>query len=968
MKTNKKIMAVFMVLAMLMMSIIPMIGTTDSDATSGDGGAYSYTMIYDSSVMETGTNSISVDGMTAIYHPSYNVLSVTDDNDGTTGYGSWTWDMETGVGPFNSFYAAFDADNGNRMTARLNPFDLTKTIDGYDLPTGHKYNIMWVLPTVYWKIGEVTVEVPGDNDTTEEVTYPTLTLTNDANAGGIAYAHTINGHTYNYIAIGVYEGYVDTITVDDSSVTVLTSQTGKNPSNNINRNTFRDYANNYEMDSYLGDNAYSMQWNFYQWELYKYCALTLMEDFNSQATVGNGKVYTSDNNVRYNATGLMDQSGPYAGTIGDVTNNANDGDSVKLFIENAWGSLADFVDGVVFNYTELYSNSDPESATTVDVYIQTTDTPDNYYGGDVGTDSYVDVIELSSRYTPSDAKSEPKSETKTQPKSETKTLDEELDPEDPSLTGSGYPLDIITNDARIWGFGDVPGGSASTGLSDYEWLPNSTGPKSVYVGGTSDTNSSSWPQYGLSAASSNYALDYRFVYIGSRLAFVFDVDATSTERTVTFNNYQYGYGTIKDGDETVTSTTVPNGSVITVDDDEMTIGYKTFVATPTTATAQYTYAFTEWTKESGYVVNNDISVGAHYSRTVNQYTITWDVDGTTDTTTVPYGQTPTHDIPTKDNYRFAGWSPKPVQVTGNATYTATWTPITYTVTWDPTGGYVSPKTSTGSVETAISSYPTPTRDNYTFVGWFTQSEDGSQIAASIYPSANVTYYAHWTAITYTVTYNGNTGSTGVASATGSQTSPIALTTATLSQKYFAGWYDAATGGKLVGLNGTLFYPVENVTLYAHWSDEPVYTYSLNLNGNGSTVTPKSVINMGDENEPYTFTVPKDKPYRAGMYFLGWATTSEATEVEYESGDRIEVNANSTVTLYAVWSDEPAPTGYEWLGQIIPVLVIVGLLLAATMIFIRARAMSTTEMVASIVGIVVAIIVVAALLLPMSGMI
>ena len=39
--------------------------------------------------------------------------------------------------------------------------------------------------------------------------------------------------------------------------------------------------------------------------------------------------------------------------------------------------------------------------------------------------------------------------------------------------------------------------------------------------------------------------------------------------------------------------------------------------------------------------------------------------------------------------------------------------------------------------------PTPTRDNYTFLGWYTHPIDGDKISSSTVVTDNVTYYAHW---------------------------------------------------------------------------------------------------------------------------------------------------------------------------------------------------------------------------------
>ena len=926
-------MAMVMVMAMLMVSVIPFADMNGSDADAVQFEPYSYTIVYDSSKMATGTDALSVDGMTAIYHPSYDPTAVTDVSDGTDGYGSWTWDLETGLGPFNSFYCAFDIDHGNVMVARLNPFDLTKTIDGYDLDlTNHRYNVMWVLPTVYWKIGETTID---------DTTYPTLTLTNDATAGGVAYAHTINGHVYSYVAYGVYEAYDDTITVEGESVTILTSQTNKDPTGNVSRPNFRVYAHEYEMDKNLASSqsnpAYSMLWNYYQYELYKCCCLTLMENFDAQSVVGNGKVYSGDGTVT-NKTGLTDQLGPYVGTVGLISETTNDLDSSKLFIENSWGGKAEFIDGIVFDFTEVYSESTPESSYKASIYIQSNDKPTDT------TDSSLDYVY---KY-------------------------------DWSMTATGvlnYPVDIITDDPHVWGIGNVTGSTYTKGVSDIFNLTDSTGHKSVFVGGRANTSSWQYPQSGVSAFNTSVSPSFSADAISTRLAFVFDVDTTSVTSTVTFADNPDGYGYVVDeNDEVVTSVAVPKGSIVSVDGDEITIGYRTFTATPSDATAQYTYDVVEvgvWSIENGAQINADTTVTANFYRTLNSYTITWvyyeDGVQTSDTTTVKYGSTPSHaKVPARDNYDFAGWDPKPVPVTGATTYTATYTPINYKLTWDPTGGTVTPKYSTGNIETAITEYPTPTRDHYTFAGWYTQPENGNAIAESVTLTANVTYYAHWTADTYTVSFDAGEGTPASASLNGSQMSPITLPSATLSGKYFAGWYTASTGGKLVGYAGTMFYPDQATTLYAKWSDTEAFVYSLNLVGNGGYDSPSALLYSTTKDGKHTFTIPMAEPKRAGLYFQGWATTSGATEAEYVAGDTIQVDPNSALTLYAVWGDEPAPTMYEWLGSVILILVVVGLLLAVVTIFFKKGSLTTTQLVASIVGIAIAVVVVVTVLAPIIG--
>ena len=92
--------------------------------------------------------------------------------------------------------------------------------------------------------------------------------------------------------------------------------------------------------------------------------------------------------------------------------------------------------------------------------------------------------------------------------------------------------------------------------------------------------------------------------------------------------------------------------------------------------AQFTYNFIGWDPVPA-AVTGDAEYTAQFDTTVNEYTITWkNDDGTViDTTTVAYGDTPTHPDATKEDdaqftYNFIGWDPVPTAVTGDAEYTA----------------------------------------------------------------------------------------------------------------------------------------------------------------------------------------------------------------------------------------------------------------------------------------------------------
>ena len=113
-------------------------------------------------------------------------------------------------------------------------------------------------------------------------------------------------------------------------------------------------------------------------------------------------------------------------------------------------------------------------------------------------------------------------------------------------------------------------------------------------------------------------------------------------------------------------------------------------ATPTKpADDEFHYAFVGWDKEIVEVVGEEVYT-ATFDHTTNEYTISWFNDDNTiiDQTIVAYGVVPTHEDPTKENtaewtYTFNGWDHDPIAVTGNASYTATYTATknSYTITW-----------------------------------------------------------------------------------------------------------------------------------------------------------------------------------------------------------------------------------------------------------------------------------------------
>lgn len=197
-------------------------------------------------------------------------------------------------------------------------------------------------------------------------------------------------------------------------------------------------------------------------------------------------------------------------------------------------------------------------------------------------------------------------------------------------------------------------------------------------------------------------------------------------------------------------------------------------------------------------------------------------------------------------YSFQGWatssSATSASLTGGASYTpsatttlyAVWTANSYTITFNANGGTVSSSSATVTYGSTYGTLPTPTKNGYTFNGWYTASSGGTQVTSStiVDTAGNHTLYAQWTAWTYTIAYNaGNsnaTGSTATTSHTYKDGSTLAVSGFSLSGYNQIGWGTAADGAASYGLEGSAPYSLvtannQTINLYAIWSQDSPWT-------------------------------------------------------------------------------------------------------------------------------------------------
>lgn len=261
--------------------------------------------------------------------------------------------------------------------------------------------------------------------------------------------------------------------------------------------------------------------------------------------------------------------------------------------------------------------------------------------------------------------------------------------------------------------------------------------------------------------------------------------------------------------------------------------------------------------------HNTYSSGSNSSAAM--YTLTLNANGgevspteITTTNTSPVHSLPT---PTRDGYAFTGWFTDAActqsydlssPVTGSLTLYAGWEendtpspgPTTYQVTFDSKGGTAVEAQTVEKDSTAIE--PTePTREGYTFGGWYSDNECTMSYNFSTPVTENLTLYAKWTSTTtspdsYTITFESN-GGTAVETQTieknGTATKPSDPTWEGFS---FEGWY----------LDNALTMPyefstpvTENMTLYAKWTAGSDVTLTLSSDANADMKKLTSLLKL-----------------------------------------------------------------------------------------------------------------------------
>jgi uncharacterized repeat protein (TIGR02543 family) len=211
----------------------------------------------------------------------------------------------------------------------------------------------------------------------------------------------------------------------------------------------------------------------------------------------------------------------------------------------------------------------------------------------------------------------------------------------------------------------------------------------------------------------------------------------------------------------------------------------------------------------------------------------------------------------------------------------------------------------------------PVRTGYTFGGWWTGTNGGTQltdiqgVSLAVWTgTVDTTVHAMWTVNTYTLTYDyqGATDGNSAGNATVTYGVSYNLAVPVRVSYIFEGWWtgEEGTGTQLTNANGVslaVWTIASNTKVYARWLRQ----YTLTYNAGEGTVNPlKAVVAF---NSSYTLAVPA----RLGYTFEGWWTGTSETDTQLTDASGKSINAwtgTSNITVYAKWAVNTYTVTYD----------------------------------------------------------
>ena len=261
-------------------------------------------------------------------------------------------------------------------------------------------------------------------------------------------------------------------------------------------------------------------------------------------------------------------------------------------------------------------------------------------------------------------------------------------------------------------------------------------------------------------------------------------------------------------------------------------------------------------------------------------------------------------VPTRAGYEFGGWflssdfsgvaqTTIPAGTDSNVYVYAKWIK-TYNITYHLGGGINAEDNPTEFNERTLPlTLKAPTRDGFTFGGWYqNQACSGNQVTTiDAGTEKNVSLWAKWNAIEYSVSYvlNGGTNSDQNVAKYSILDTPVKLYNPIRDGYLFEGWFASSdfSGERVTYLSKD---NLGDVTLHAKWS--LAYTITYNTNGGFNNGRNPSVFTENTE----TFTLFEAE--KVNYSFLGWFDNEELTGTPIT---QIAKGTKNNIVLWAKWS-------------------------------------------------------------------
>ena len=446
-----------------------------------------------------------------------------------------------------------------------------------------------------------------------------------------------------------------------------------------------------------------------------------------------------------------------------------------------------------------------------------------------------------------------------------------------------------------------------------KWSPITYTVKYNGNGSTGGSTSSSTHTYDTAKALTangferKYTVTYNHNYSGS--------SNTSKTATYSFKNWNTnagGTGTAYNNSASVKNLTTVNGGTVNL--------YAQWTSSSVTyVPARTGYIFGGWYKEAG-CTNKATETNGTYTPTANitlyakwtpiTYTVKYNGNGNTGGSTT----SSTHTYDTAKNLTANGFERK-YTVTYNHNYSGssnTSKTATYSFkNWNTNaGGTGTAYNNSASVKnlttvnggtvnlyaqwTSSSVTYVPARTGYIFGGWYKEAgctNKATETNGTYTPTANITLYAKWTPIVYTVKYNGN-GATGGSTASSTHTYDVnkALTANGFERKYTVTYNHNYSGSSNTSRVST--YTFKNWNIAANGTGT---AYNNSQTVKNLTTTNGGTVNLYAQWNSASITYV---PARTGYIFEGWYKEANCTNKASEANGTYTPGAN--ITLYAKW--------------------------------------------------------------------